>query len=403
MGNSTHHQHPVTMRPVDTSADDAAQRRYREVLKVTLIGSVFDLILGIAKIIGGFISMSTALIADGVHSLSDLFTDFIVIYAAKHSHREADAEHPYGHGRIETLATVALGLALLVVAVGIAWDAITRLFHPDRLWQPGNLALVIACFSIVIKEALFHYSMRIARKYRSNMLKANAWHSRTDAISSVIVVVGIVGSMAGLHYLDAIAAIGVAVMIVKISWDLTWHSVSELIDTGLEPDRLDAIRDSILHVDGVRALHVLRSRRMGGEALVDVHIQVAPTISVSEGHHISETVREQVIQEIDEVADVMVHIDPEDDEAAAPNIGLPLRSHIIGQLRQAWSGLDGDSSIRDDDVTLHYLNGRIRVELVLDLGLLAKDPLASRQQIAAQFEAAARSIDHIESVQIYFG
>jgi cation diffusion facilitator family transporter len=401
MEHSTH-QHPVTMHPPEASANEAAKRRYREVLKVTLVGSAFDFILGVAKIAGGFISTSTALIADGVHSLSDLFTDFIVIYAAKHSHREADADHPYGHGRIETLATVALGLALLVVAIGIAWDAVSRLFHPDRLWHPGYLALALAAMSIVVKEALFHYSMRIARKYRSNMLKANAWHSRTDAISSVVVVLGIVGSMAGLNYLDAIAAIGVAFMIVKISWELTWHSLRELIDTGLEPDRIEAIRESILKVDGVKALHILRTRRMGGDALVDVHIQVAPTISVSEGHHISETVREKVIAEIDEVADVMVHIDPEDDETAAPNIGLPLRSGILQQLKQAWAGIRGANTIRDEDVTLHYLNGKIQVELVLDLALLAQDPLATKQQIAAQFESAARGVNNIKQIQIYF-
>lgn len=396
------HQHPVTMPPLGENASDFAKRRYKEVLRVTLIGSAFDFILGVAKIIGGFISTSTALIADGVHSLSDLFTDFIVIYAAKHSHREADEDHPYGHGRIETLATVALGLALLAVAIGIAWDAVTRLFQPDRLWHPGYLALALASFSIVTKEALFHYSMGIARKYRSNMLKANAWHSRTDAISSVIVVIGIIGSMAGLNYLDAIAAIGVAVMIVKISWDLTWHSVRELIDTGLEPERISAIRESILNVDGVTALHILRTRRMGSDALVDVHIQVSPTISVSEGHHISETVRARVIQEIDEVADVMVHIDPEDDETAVPNAGLPLRKTVLKQLHQAWTGLEGSSDIRDEDVTLHYLDGKIRVEVVLPLRVLDRDPLASRERIAAQFGSAAREIKNIKHVQIFF-
>lgn len=401
MGNSTQ-QHPVTMRPPTDAASEAAKKRYREVLRVTLIGSAFDLILGVAKIVGGFFSTSTALIADGVHSLSDLFTDFIVIYAAKHAHREADADHPYGHGRIETLATVALGLALLAVAVGISWDAITRLFQPDRLWHPGKLALVLAALSIVIKEALYHYSMRIARKYRSNMLKANAWHSRTDAISSVVVVIGVAGSMAGLTYLDAIAAVGVAFMIVKISWDLTWHSVRELIDTGLEPERVQAIRESILHVDGVKALHILRTRRMGSDALVDVHIQVAPKISVSEGHHISETVRERVIKEIDEVADVMVHIDPEDDETAAPNIGLPLRKAVLDNLKQAWAELRGVEAIRDDDVTLHYLDGKIQVELVLPVEILEQDPLASRAQIAAQFESAARGVKNIKRIQIYF-
>jgi cation diffusion facilitator family transporter len=398
--NAPHH--PATMRPPSDVASDAAKRRYREVLKVTLIGSLFDLVLGIAKIIGGFISTSTALIADGVHSLSDLFTDFIVIYAAKHSHREADAEHPYGHGRIETLATVVLGISLLTVAIGISWDAVTRLFQPDRLWHPGYLALVLAALSIFIKEGLYHYSMRIARKYRSNMLKANAWHSRTDAISSVIVVIGVAGSMAGLTYLDAIAAVGVAVMIAKISWDLIWHSVRELIDTGLEPERIEEIRESILHVDGVKALHILRTRRMGGDALVDVHIQVEPRISVSEGHHISEIVREQVIQEIDEVADVMVHIDPEDDETAAPNVGLPLRRAVLHQLQHAWRDIEGAAAVREEDITLHYLNGKIHVELVLSMDVLGKDPLASRQQVAAQFESAATTLDNIKRVQVYF-
>ena len=399
--SANHHLPSMQLKPPDTGSSLELQR-YQQTKKITIVGAIVNVILSALKIFIGIIGHSQALVADGVHSLSDLFTDFIVIYAAKHSHREADAEHPYGHGRIETLATVALGLSLLAVSVGIAWDAVSRLFQPDRLWHPGYLALVLAILSIVIKEGLFHYSMRIARKYRSNMLKANAWHSRTDAISSVIVVIGIVGSMAGLNYLDAIAAIGVAFMIVKISWELTWHSVRELIDTGLEPERIEAIRESILHVDGVKALHILRTRRMGGDALVDVHIQVAPAISVSEGHHISETVRQRVIEEIDEVADVMVHIDPEDDETAAPNIGLPLRSIILQQLRQAWAGIEGADGIRDDDVTLHYLNGKIQVELVLNLALLAKDPLASRQQITAQFESAARAVKSIKRIQVYF-
>jgi len=279
------HIHVSDLLKSRSTGSDANRKRRHEIMRVTLVGSVFDLLLGISKIIGGFLSNSTALIADGVHSLSDLVTDFIVLYASSQAHREADAEHPYGHGRFETLATVVLGLALFGVAIGISWDAVSRLFHPEKLWQPGVLALVIAAISIVVKEALYHYSMTIAKKYRSNMLKANAWHSRSDAISSVIVVVGVAGSMAGLDYLDAIAAVGVALMIAKISWGLVWHSVRELIDTGLEPERVEAIRNSILNVDGVKALHILRTRRMGSDALVDVHIQVPPTISVSEGHH----------------------------------------------------------------------------------------------------------------------
>ena len=380
----------------------AGELRYKEIRKVTLIGSVIDLSLGVAKIIGGLIASSTALIADGIHSLSDLVTDIIVIYAAKHSHRDADAEHPYGHGRFETLATVILGIALVAVAVGIGIDAVDRLFHVERQLHPTLLAMYIAIISIISKEAIYHYSMVVARKYRSEMLKANAWHSRSDAISSVIVLVGVIGSMAGLEYLDAIAAVGVAVMIAKIGWNLAWQSLRELIDTGLDPERVDLIRTSILEVQGVKALHILRTRRMGGDALVDVHIQVNPNLSVSEGHHISEQVRQRVIADIDEVADVMVHIDPEDDETVAPSRHLPLRRDVLKRLKAAWSAIEGTSLIRDQDITLHYLAGKIRIDLVLPLSLLENEPLATRDRIAAQFAAVAAQLDDVETISVYY-
>ena len=376
--------------------------RYREIRKVTLIGSVVDLSLGVAKLAGGVFAHSQALIADGIHSLSDLVTDMIVLYAAKHSHREADAEHPYGHGRFETLATVILGVALIAVSAGIGLDAIDRLFNVERLWQPTELAIYIALVSIIAKEIIYHYSMVIARRFRSEMLKANAWHSRSDAISSVIVLIGVLGSMAGLTYLDAVAAVGVAVMIGKIGWDLTFQSLRELIDTGLDPDRVKLIRSSILEVQGVKALHVLRTRRMGGEALVDVHIQVNPNLSVSEGHHISEQVRERVIKDIDEVADVMVHIDPEDDEQVAPSIHLPLRRDVLKKLKAAWSAIEGTSLIRDQDITLHYLNGKIRIDLVLPLSLLENEPLATRDRIAAQFNQITSQLDNVEVISVYY-
>jgi cation diffusion facilitator family transporter len=377
-------------------------KRSREIRKVTLVGSAIDLLLGIAKIIGGVVSSSQALIADGIHSLSDLATDVIVLYAMKHSAREADAEHPYGHGRIETLATVVLGLSLLGVAVGIALDAIDRLFNTERLLNPGMLALFIAILSVLSKEAIYHYSMVIARKYRSNLLKANAWHSRSDSISSIIVVIGVLGSMAGLNYLDAIAAVGVAFMIAKIGWDLSLHSLRELIDTGLEPERVEAIRATILAVDGVQSLHVLRTRRMGSDALVDVHIQVNPRLSVSEGHHISETVRAQVIDQIDEVADVMVHIDPEDDEVVAKSMHLPLRQVILNRLKVEASAIQGMMTIRDEDITLHYLDGKIHIDLVLPFTLLENEPVEARKRIATQFEDVVDRIEDVESIQVSY-
>ena len=382
-----------------SSATEQNTTRYREVMKVTLIGSVVDLLLGIAKIVVGFISHSTALIADGIHSLSDLGTDVIVIYAAKHSHQEADEEHPYGHGRIETVATVALGIALIVVAIGICYDAIDRLFHPEELWIPGMWALVVAGISIVSKEIIYHYSMHIARKYRSNMLKANAWHSRSDAISSVIVVIGVAGSMAGLNYLDAVAAVGVAFMIAKISWDLTWSSLRELIDTGLEPERLEELRRCILGISGVKTLHILRTRLMGGDALVDVHIQVDPQLGVSEGNQISETVRQSLIRQFEEVSDVMVHIDPEDDEMHAPSAGLPLRDKLMARLEAAWAEIPEAGQI--DDITLHYLEGKIDVEVLLPLAVIAHDPRKG-EELTRRFAQVAEGLSEIGQIKLHY-
>jgi cation diffusion facilitator family transporter len=375
-------------------------QRYKETIRVTLIGSVIDLVLGVLKIVFGFVAQSQALIADGVHSLSDLVTDAAVIYAAKHSHREADEDHPYGHGRIETVATVALGIALIAVAAGISYDALQRLFHPETLLVPGAWAIYIAALSVVLKEWIYHYSMRIARKYKSKMLRANAWHSRTDAISSVIVIVGVAGSMAGLWYLDALAAIGVALMVAKIGFDLAWDSLKELIDTSLEAEQVETIRNAILDVDGVNSLHILRTRQMGGDALVDVHIQVAPDISVSEGHFISEKVRSRLIRDIDYVTDVMVHIDPEDDEKFPLNTRLPLRKEIEAKIHTACEGIEEARQLQD--IGLHYLEGKIQLDLFLPLSILHN---ASPDEISAlkdKFRSALSSVEEVAGVDLYF-
>lgn len=372
--------------------------RYRETIKVTLIGSAIDLSLGVLKIVFGFAAQSQALIADGIHSLSDLVTDAFVIYAAKHAHREADEEHPYGHGRIETVATVGLGLALIAVAIGLAIDATQRLFQPETLWKPGIVAIYVATLSIVLKEAIYHYSMRIARKYRSDMLKANAWHSRTDAISSAIVVVGVAGSMAGLEYLDAIAAIGVAGMIAKIGWVLGWESLRELVDTGLGAERVELIEKTIKGVDGVEAMHLLRSRRLGGEAYIDVHIQVPPRLSVSEGHQISESVRHELIRKIDEVSDVTVHIDPEDDEKAAPCKDLPNRQALETTLRECLAGVPEAKKI--DNLTIHYLNGK--VELIITLPASQLTSIEQMPSIRERISKNLARVDCIRKIDIVF-
>lgn len=394
MGGAHLHHHDLPEK--ELTGEDQTDR-YRATVRVTLIGAVLDLVLGVAKILVGVISHSQALIADGVHSLSDLGTDFVVLYAAKHSHSEADEEHPYGHGRIETVATVILGTALIAVAIGIGYDSIQRLFHPDELAQPGLLALIVAGVSVVSKEAIYHYTMRVAKRVRSNMLKANAWHSRSDAISSVVVMIGVGGTMAGLHYLDAIAAVAVSLMIIKIGWDLAWHSLRELVDTGLEAERVEVIRQVIQSVDGVHELHMLRTRRMGADALADVHIIVDPKISVSEGHYISESVRTQLIKQVEEVNDVLVHIDPEDDEKMAPSMGLPSRSEIKAALEVCWKGMPEAEQIQR--ITLHYLDGKIWIELALPLARLT-DAAHAEERTKALKQAV--TLDYVQNVEVHY-
>jgi hypothetical protein len=214
----------------------------------------------------------------------------------------------------------------------------------------------------------------------------------------MIVMVGILGSMAGLNYLDAIAAVGVALMIAKIGWDLAWSSIRELVDEGLEPEKVKEIETVITSVDGVMALHMLRTRRMGGDALVDVHIQVPPRVSVSEGHQISEIVRSKVIKTIDEVSDVMVHIDPEDDEMATPCGKLPLRQKAKQELQQRWQDLD--QFIDLDSVILHYLDGRIDVELTLPLEQFP-DQQAMRE-ISGRLQAGLAGSEVFRQVKVRF-
>lgn len=380
-----------------TAPEDGLGPRYREVRKVTLIGSLVDLVLGVAKILVGWLAHSQALIADGIHSLSDLATDAIVLYAAKHSHREADEDHPYGHGRIETLATVGLGIALVLVAFGIAYDAVRRMNEPELLMHPGIVALAVAVVSVVAKEAIYHYTMGAARRLRSNMLLANAWHSRSDAISSIVVVIGVGGAMMGYFYLDAVAAIAVAVMIAKIAFDLVRTSTRELIDTALGPGTIEEIRKEIFAVDGVRAVHMLRSRSSGGQAFVDVHIQVDPRVSVSEGHQIGDSVRRRLLERIDEVTDVTVHIDPEDDELNSPCDQLPLRSDLVQRLNGQWADLEG---VDASQVTLHYLKGQLQIDLLLPNAVLDRYP--DPGALIRAIKDAATQLPEVGSVRVSF-
>lgn len=382
---------------MNANSEQTTQQRYHDVRKVTLIGSVLDFVLGVAKIAVGWLANSHALIADGIHSFSDLLTDFMVLYAARHAHREADEAHPYGHGRIETLATVSLGLVLTGIAIGIAYSAIQRLYAPDVSLDFGVAAGLVALVSVVSKEWIYRYTVVAARRLHSDMLMANAWHSRSDAFSSIVVLIGIAGVMLGYPYLDAVAAVAVAAMIAKIGFDLARSSTSELIDTALDSGKVDAIRDHIHAVHGVRSIHTLRTRKSAGNAFVDVHVQVDPRLSVSEGHQIGDAVRRSLLKQVDEVTDVIIHIDPENDETGSPCNDLPSRDQIIDALKQCWPQLP-EAAI--EAVTLHYLSGEIDVELNLPIDFL--HDVREAKQLVEKLRRAIMPLNYIRRVQVCF-
>ncbi len=374
---------------------DTEPTRLQATRKVTLVGAFVNALLALVQLFGGLFTHSQALIADGVHTLSDLASDFIVLLAAHEAHRDADEEHPYGHGRIETLATGLLGVGLIVVGVGIGYDAATRLLNPERLLNPTPMALLFAALAVLSKEGLYHYTKRVAKKLRSTMLEANAWHHRSDAISSLLVIAGIAGSLMGFKGLDAWAAIGVAVFIIHIGVQLLWQSGQELIDASLDDEVLKRTEEVIQSVDGVVNMHLLRTRKSGGNAFADVHIQVPSRISVSEGHQIAESVRKAIVEKIDEITDVTIHTDPEDDAVTKPNDNLPLRDEVVGLLRRKWLALDLYDDI--EIIDLHYLDGRIDVDVYLPLKWAANP-----DGILDELERLGQSVTHVDKVRIFF-
>ena len=374
------------------------QHRHQAINQVTLWGVFVNLVLSVAKLAGGFFGQSQALIADGLHSLSDLASDAMVFVAARHASEDADEEHPYGHARFETIATVALAVLLTIVGLGIAYDAIVSLVSDEVLEKPDLFTLWIAAFSILSNEALYHYTKHVGTRIRSKLLLANAWHHRSDAISSIVVLVGIAGTQFNMPKLDAYAAIIVAIMIARIGFKLGYDSVQELVDASLEPELVQKIRQNILSHEDVLELHMLRTRRLGHHAHVDVHILVNPKLSVSEGHHISETVEKSLKDSFDEINDVTVHIDPEDDEQEARSMHLPLRSELINELRNEWSSIPELDAI--DDITLHYLKGQISIEA--SMALEKVDDLELTKELQLRFSKASLNVPSIGHAVLKF-
>ena len=381
-----------------TDLDTGPGARYRAGRRVTLVSVAANLFLTVAQVVIGLLGNSQALVADGFHTLSDLVTDFMVLFALKHGRKAADAEHPYGHARIETAVTLLLGIILFGVGLVIAARAGLRLYAAETFVVPSAITLWVAVATLTAKEGLFRYTWRVADRHDSAMLRANAWHHRSDAISSLVVVAGIGGSLIGFGYLDSVAAIVVAAMIAKVGFDLGRQALQELIDTGVSAQDLERIRRTIHAVEGVKTLHQLRTRCVGGQVLVDVHVLVDDRLSVTEGHQIGETVRGRLLRDVPGIADALVHVDTEEDSAEARCAHLPLRDEVLARLERHFRDIPEARAI--EQTVLHYRGGRIDVELLLPLAT-APDPLAARR-LRERFAAAARADRDLGDIALHF-
>jgi cation diffusion facilitator family transporter len=275
----------------------------------TWVSISVNTLLSIVQIVVGVIAKSQALVADGIHSLSDLVSDFVVLWVNRHSHKQADSEHPYGHYRFETAASLLIGVLLLAVGLGMMVSAIDKLQQPQEIAVIAPVALWVAFGTLIAKELLFRYLLRTAKKVNSTMLLANAWHSRSDAASSLVVSIGLAGSLLGYPVLDPLAALMVGIMVGKMGWRFGWNALNDLMDRSIDTNEIEAMRATLLKTPGVLNVHDLRTRKVGDMILADVHLGVDASITVDQGHAIAVTARALLLKH-HRVLDLMTHIDP---------------------------------------------------------------------------------------------
>lgn len=293
--------------PEDTQHSPA--ERATAAARSTWVSVAVNLVLTIGQIAIGIASKSQGLIADGIHSLSDLVSDFVVLFAGHHSRKDADDDHPYGHQRFETAASLALGGLLIAVGIGMLWSAFVKIRTPEAVATVHAIALWAAGGALVAKELLFRYMLAVAKRVKSSMLVANAWHARSDAASSLVVGVGIAGNLAGYPILDPIAALIVGCMVTKMGWGFGWDALHDLMDRSIDEQEVEAIRRTLAETAGVSDVHDVRTRKMGDMIVVDAHIEVDATLTVEAGHDIAVAARQRVMQR-HRVLNMMTHVDP---------------------------------------------------------------------------------------------
>lgn len=364
-------------------------------VRIIAIGALANLLLAALKIAGGIFGRSTAMFADGIHSLSDLLTDVVVLFTHKIGKLPADENHPYGHGRAETIGATLVGAVIIIAGFGLAYES-WKIISTGAFRTPLISAAVAAVFSIIINEILFRYTRTVGEEINSPSIVANAWHHRSDAISSVAALVGIGGAMAGYPIMDPIAAILVSIMILKVGYDISFRGLSDLMDTALSETETRRIETMINNLPGVIQTHNLRTRRLGGEVLMDVHILVDHEASVTEGHHIAENVRRELIRAMDNVQDVLVHVDTEDDDAFE-SIYWANRFYLEKQVDPIIASMK-DIQERTH-LRAHYHGGKTTLEVFIRMreGIDANEANSVAKELREYLEA----IEHVHEVRVF--
>jgi cation diffusion facilitator family transporter len=289
------------------------EERQKKIRSITIWGIFLNIFLMAIKLISGILIKSSALIADGVHSLSDLATDFVVLIGTRLSSRPADKTHPYGHGKLETIASLIIALTLFIISLGLIWSAGISIYRHEHSF-PGYLVLVVAGVSVISKEILFLITRKIARITHSTVLYANAWHHRSDSLSSVAVLLGGVASLLGWGHADQVAAVVVGFMIIGVSGKIFFEGFLELSEHSADSESIEKVEMVLSKEKNISSWHRLRTRKLGAELCVDVHVLVDPVLSVQESHDISMKIEEGIEKELSRPVNILVHVEPDVEE-----------------------------------------------------------------------------------------
>ncbi len=364
-------------------------------IKAIIVGAIANLLLSIFKFAGGILGNSVALVADAIHSLSDLVTDIIVLFTHQIGKMPQDEDHPYGHGRAETIGATVIGLFIIATGIGVihkTWQAIDE----GSGQTPGLLAAIAATLSILINEGLYHYTRRVGEATQSPSLIANAWHHRTDAISSIAALIGIIGAGQGFSFMDPLAGSVVGGMIVKVGIDITRQGMRDLMDTALSDEHTKKIQTILREIPEVLHFHDLRSRVIGGEFLIDVHILVDPEMTVTEGHRVAEIARRSLIKAFDNIQDVLVHVDGESDTEVEAIYPIT-RKELIEIVRPLISELDG--SISQPEIRVHHIKGKNILEVFIKID--SQQNLEEPRTLAANIKSKLETAPQIDQTRVF--